>query len=241
MIYATVEDIGEASDFEVMDRQVSVDGLRLLDIGCGAGALSRALVERGAEVVGIEPDPIQAAKNRDAEPVAGVSFVEGGAQQLDIEDDSVDGVFFKYSLHHVPAEAMDAALAEALRVLKDDGFLYVTEPVMVGSYAAMTKPFNDETKVRRLAYEALARSAGPNFKRAHETRYCLWHEYADFETFMAGRLGQTYNDHQRAQIDTPEVHAMFEAGRNGDGYRFKMHLRVNLYQGVGAPEKWGEE
>ncbi len=241
MIYATVEDIGEASDIEVMDRQVSVDGLRLLDIGCGAGALSQALVERGAEVVGIEPDPIQAAKNRDAEPVAGVTFVEGGAQQLDIEDDSVDGVFFKYSLHHVPADAMDTALAEAVRVLKDDGFLYVTEPVMVGSYAAMTKPFNDETKVRRLAYEALARSAGPNFKRAHETRYCLWHEYAGFETFMEGRLGQTYNDHQRAQIDTPEVRAMFEAGRNGDGYRFKMHLRVNLYQGVGAPEEWGEE
>ena len=43
MIYATVEDIGEATDYEVMDRQVSVKGLRLLDIGCGAGALTRAL------------------------------------------------------------------------------------------------------------------------------------------------------------------------------------------------------
>ncbi|MFP6742796.1 MAG: class I SAM-dependent methyltransferase [Alphaproteobacteria bacterium] len=237
MIYASVEDIGEASDFAVMDRQVSVDGMRLLDIGCGAGALTRALAARGAEVVGIEPDPIQAEKNRQAEPVPGVSFVEGGAQRLDIADDSVDGVFFKYSLHHVPAEAMDEALAEAVRVLKDDGFLYVTEPVMVGSYAAMTKPFNDETNVRRLAYEALARGAGPNFKRAHETRYCLWHEYVDFETFVEGRLGQTYNDHQRAQIDTPEVRAMFEAGRNGNCYRFQMHLRVNFYQGVGAPDE----
>ena len=118
MINATVEDIGEATDYEVMDRQVTVDGLRLLDLGCGAGALTRALAERGAQVVGIEPDPIQAEKNRRAEPVPGVSFVEGGAQDLDIDDASVDGVFFKYSLHHVPADAMDAALAEAVRVLK---------------------------------------------------------------------------------------------------------------------------
>jgi ubiquinone/menaquinone biosynthesis C-methylase UbiE len=240
MICGTVEDIGEASDFEVMDRQVVVDGMRLLDIGCGAGGLSRALAERGAKVVGIEPDPVQAEKNRQAEPVPGVSFVEGGAEKLDIEDDSVDGVFFKYSLHHVPAEAMDAALAEALRVLKPDGFLYVTEPVMVGGYAEMTRPFNDETRVRRLAYEALARCAGPNFIRAHETRYHLWHEYTDFDSFMEGRLGQTYNDHQRAQIDTPEVRALFEAGRNGDGYRFQMHLRTNVYLGIGEPV-WQEE
>jgi ubiquinone/menaquinone biosynthesis C-methylase UbiE len=240
MIYATVEDIGEATDYEVMDRQVSVKGLRLLDIGCGAGALTRALAERGAQVVGIEPDPIQAEKNRQAEPVAGVSFVEGGAQSLDVEDDSIDGVFFKYSLHHVPAEAMDAALAEALRVLKEDGFLYVTEPVMVGDYAEMTRPFNDETNVRRLAYEALARGAGPHFKRAHETRYCMRREYPDFETFVESRLGLTYNDHQRAQVDTPEVRASFEAGRNGDGYRFLMHLRVNFYQGIGEAEGAGE-
>lgn len=240
MIYATVEDIGEATDYEVMDRQVSVDGLRLLDLGCGAGALTRALAERGAEVVGIEPDPIQAENNRQAAPVAGVSFVEGGAQDLDIEDDSVDGVFFKYSLHHVPADSMDEALAEALRVLRPDGFLYVAEPVMVGDYAEMTRPFNDETKVRRLAYEALARGAGPNFKHAHETRYFMWRDYPDFETFVESRLGLTYNDHQRAQVDTPEVRASFDAGRNGDGYRFQMHLRVNFYQGIGVAE-WVEE
>ncbi len=240
MIYATVEDIGESTDYDVMDRQVSVDGMHLLDIGCGAGALTRALAERGAQVVGIEPDPIQAEKNRQAEPAPGVSFVEGGAQSLDVEDDSVDGVFFKYSLHHVPAEAMDAALAEAVRVLKPDGFLYVVEPVMVGDYAEMTRPFNDETKVRRLAYEALARGAGPHFKRAHETRYCLWREYPDFETFVESRLGLTYNDHQRAQVDTPAVRASFEAGHNGGGYRFQMHLRVNFYQGIGEAE-WVEE
>ena len=40
----------------------------------------------------------------------------------------MDGVFFFRSLHHVPIDAMEAALAEAARVLKPDGFLCVMEP-----------------------------------------------------------------------------------------------------------------
>ncbi len=231
MLKATTEDFGEASDFEVMDRLVSVSDLRLLDVGCGAGALTRALAERGAEVLGVEPDPIQAAKNREAEATPGVSFTEGVAQELPAADASIDGVFFKYSLHHVPADALDTALAEAARVLEPEaGFLYVAEPVMAGSYAELTKPFNDETKVRTLAYEALARGAARRFSEAREVHYAFWRSYPDFETFLVEKLGITYKDHQRSRIDTPEVRAMFEAGKGDGGYRFEFRLRVNLYR-----------
>ena len=233
MLTATPENFGEATDFEVMDRLVSVSGLRLIDVGCGAGALTRALAERGAEVLGVEPDPIQAEKNRAAEPMTGLSFTEGVAQELSAADASVDGVFFKYSLHHVPADALDTALAEAARVLKPDtGFLYVVEPVMAGSYAELTRPFNDETAVRQLAYEALARCAAPRFAEAREVHYAFPRRYRDFETFLVEKLGLTYKNHQRARIDTPEVRAMFEAGKSdGGGYGFELRLRANFYRG----------
>ena len=48
-------------DIDVMDRLIDVAGKHIVDAGCGEGGLARALVERGAEVIALEPDPIQAA------------------------------------------------------------------------------------------------------------------------------------------------------------------------------------
>ena len=232
--HAAAEDFGETTDFEVLDRLVSVSGLRLLDIGCGAGRLTRELAKRGAkEVTGVEPDPVQAARNRQAEALPGVSFVEGGAQALDAGNGAIDGVFFKYSLHHVPESDMDRALGEASRVLKpNSGFLYVIEPVMAGRYAELSRLFHDETGVRVSAYRALTRSAAPRFARAREIHYTDWKEYPDFEAFLAEKLGQTYNHNKRAEVDTPAVRALFESARHGGGYRFRHSLRVNYYDGA---------
>ena len=230
---AAAEDFGETADFEVLDRLVEVSGLRLLDIGCGAGRLTRELATRGATVTGVEPDPIQAAKNREADPMPGVTFVECGAEELGQADGSMDGVFFKYSLHHVPQAAMDKALAEAMRVLKPgSGFLYVIEPVMAGRYSELSRLFHDETEVRISAYQALVRTVAPRFAMHREIHYGDWKEYDSFDQFLDEKLGQSYNDNKRATVDTPAVRALFETGRNGDGYRFKHALRVNFYQGL---------
>ena len=51
-------------DIDVMDRLIDVSGKRIVDAGCGEGGLARALAERGAEVIALEPDPVQAATNR---------------------------------------------------------------------------------------------------------------------------------------------------------------------------------
>jgi ubiquinone/menaquinone biosynthesis C-methylase UbiE len=229
----SAEDFSETTDFEMLDKLVSVSKLQLLDIGCGAGRLSRELAARGAQVTGIEPDPIQAAKNREAEPVAGLTFTEGRAQELSAADNSIDGVFFKYSLHHVPLADMDWALGEAMRVLKPEhGFLYVIEPVMAGSYSELSRLFHDETDIRISAYQALTRNVAPRFAKHREIHYYDWAEYADFEAFLEQKLGLTYNDHKRAAVDTPAVRALFETGCHGDGYRFKHSLRVNYYTGL---------
>ncbi len=229
------ESFGECSDLEAFDRLCAVDGLRLLDVGCGAGDFSRALAERGAEVLAIEPDPIQAAKNRAAPKTPGVSFVEAPGQAMPAADASIDGVVFKCSLHHVPPAEMDAALAEALRVLKPGaGFLYVAEPVMAGSYAELMRPFHDETEVRRLAVDALARCIAPRFAEMSEHCYAKSVRYADFDAFLVPTLARSYNDHRREAVDTPAVRALFEAGRSGDGFVFEHRTRVNLYRGAGA-------
>lgn len=62
----------------------SITGLRILDIGCGAGSFARQLVAEGADVSGIDP-----AADAVREAVAAVpqaSFVKGVAEMLPFDD-----------------------------------------------------------------------------------------------------------------------------------------------------------
>jgi ubiquinone/menaquinone biosynthesis C-methylase UbiE len=230
-LVSDAEDLGEADEMDVIDRLVPVTGLNVVDVGCGGGRLARQLAERGAKVLGVEPDPVQAEKNRAAEAVPGLAFVEAPGQALPMDDGFMDGVFFSYSLHHVPREHMAGALAEATRVLKPGtGFLYVLEPLLAGSMEAVYRPFHDETEVRTLAYDALRRVAAPCFGEAHELRYREPVRYDSFATFVEEVAGTTYSYFSRERLDTPEVRAMFEAGRTDEGYVFTQHTRVNLYR-----------
>ncbi len=230
-LVSNAEDLGAVDEIDVIDRLVPVAGLNVVDVGCGDGRLTRQLAERGAKVLGIEPDPIQAEENRTAEAMPGLSFIEAPGQALPIDDGLLDGVFFSYSLHHVPREHMDGALAEAMRVLKPEtGFLYVLEPLLTGSMETVYQLFHDETEVRTLAYDALRRVVEPRFAEARELRYSEPVRYDNFATFVEEVAESTYNDIPREQLDTPEVRAMFEAGRADEGYLFTQHTRVNLYR-----------
>lgn len=228
-------DLGEISDAAAVAKLVSVAGLDLVDVGCGAAAGSRELVQLGARVVGIEPDPIQAEKNRKAEPVAGLTLREGGAEHLPLPDDSVDGVLFFRSLHHVPVAAMDAALREAVRVLKpQDGFLCVVEPGMTGSHFQVMRPFHDETRVRTEAQAALTRlSSAGLFRHQARCRFVQHPHHASFEAMVARVTGQTFNSITRDMVETDEVRALFEQGRTDQGdYMFEQPMLLDFYQGL---------
>ena len=70
------EDLGAANEAGVIARVLPLAGLRVVDIGCGGGRVARQLVGHGATVLGVEPDPVQAARNRQAEPLPGLTFAE---------------------------------------------------------------------------------------------------------------------------------------------------------------------
>jgi SAM-dependent methyltransferase len=100
-----------------------VEGLRILDYGCGDGELSLHLA-RGAprEIVGIDISPatIELARGRAARflPGAPVSFTVGDAQSTGLPDHSFDLVVGKFVLHHLE---LDAALTELRRLLAPGG------------------------------------------------------------------------------------------------------------------------
>ena len=224
-----VEHWGLSTDLAVLDRLVSVRGRALIDVGCGAGALARALAERGADVLGVEPDPVQAERNRAEPETAGVTLAEGRAESLPAADSAAHGVIFGRSLHHVPQTAMRPALAEARRVLAPGGFLYVLEPVMEGAFSAVMKPFHDETEVRRQAREALEQSA-PLFARAREVHYEIERRFASHDAFVEQFTSLSYNSYGADAVRSETVKRLFEAGRTEAGdYAFVQPMRVDLF------------
>lgn len=227
----TVTDLGETSDVGAVRGVLALDGLRVADVGCGPGLISRELARAGARVLGIEPDPIQAEKNRAAEPFPGLSFAEARAECLPVEPGSLDAVFFFRSLHHVPVPAMDAALAEAARVLKPGGTLCVVEPGMEGTHFPVMRPFHDETVVRNAAQAALARTAAKLFASARHYRWVQYVRYPDFAAMVSRVTGQTFNSITRDRVETAEVRALFEAGQTAAGdYAFDQPMLMAVYR-----------
>ena len=105
-----VSDLGAA----VVDLLAPVAGERVLDVGCGDGALTERLVARGCAVVGIDSssEQIRAALSR------GLDARVADATALDFRDE-FDAVFSNAALHWV--REPDAAIACAWRALKPGG------------------------------------------------------------------------------------------------------------------------
>jgi ubiquinone/menaquinone biosynthesis C-methylase UbiE len=225
-------DLGEMTDLAALERILPLRGIRAVDVGCGPGKVTRELCASGATVLGVEPDPIQAEKNRAAPPEPNLSFIEARAESLPVPDASVDAVFFFRSLHHVPKPQMDAALTEAARVLKPEaGLLWVVEPGMDGTHFPMMRPFHDETAVRTAAQAALRRTAAVLFETEEQLQYLQLARYQDFAALVTRVTGQTFNAINRDRVESDEVRRLFEAAKTAAGdYVFTQPTLVNVYR-----------
>jgi len=118
---------------DVIRQSLALQGARVLDVGCGDGILVRLMAREGAAVTGLEISEDQLARARAAATVAGESYRVGRAEALPFDDEVFDIVVFFNSLHHVPVEDQETALAESARVLKPGGHLLVVEPLAEGA------------------------------------------------------------------------------------------------------------
>lgn len=93
-------------------------GKRVLDLGAGTGKLTATLIEVGAEVVAVEPDPAMLAELRRTLPT--VRALAGSAEAIPLPDASVDAVMAGNALHWFD---LDVAGPEMARVLVPGGVL----------------------------------------------------------------------------------------------------------------------
>ena len=203
-------DLGLQLNADVMSRFLSLDGKRVLDIGCGALPFTRILAELGASAVGVDPDPIQAEKNRTAEPIPNVKFIEAGADQLPFDDQSFDGVTFAYSLHHVPSDVYPQMFDEIFRILKPGGFLYVIEPTDCDGNEVL-RLFHDEQQVRADAWEALQTFAKPRFEQCETVTYYSVTQFESWDDYATRYASKSFNsNYTEADVRRDEVREAYE-------------------------------
>jgi SAM-dependent methyltransferase len=105
-------------------------GERILDLGCGDGALSERIAGAGAEVLGVDasPDMVAAARAR------GIAAEVADGRALPFEEGGFDAAFSNAALHWMTAP--DAVIAGVARALKPGG-RFVAEFGGQGNVAAI--------------------------------------------------------------------------------------------------------
>ncbi len=114
-------------------------GAAVLEIGCGTGAVTEALVTRGARVTAIDQNPemLERARARlgDA-PTEAVRFIERTASEIDaFPDASFDAIAASLSLSEMSRRERSFVLKHALRILRPGGVIAVADEVRPRGFA----------------------------------------------------------------------------------------------------------
>jgi ubiquinone/menaquinone biosynthesis C-methylase UbiE len=113
-------------------------GLRLIDLACGTGASTRALVGAapvGAEVLGLDASHGMLEQAGTHAWPRGVRFEHAIAGELDVDRlgrGTYDGILTCYLFRNVPSQNRDAAIREVYDLLAPGGWLVVQEYSVAG-------------------------------------------------------------------------------------------------------------
>jgi ubiquinone/menaquinone biosynthesis C-methylase UbiE len=123
--YAAVAERISAVGELVVERAGLEPGMELLDVACGAGNATIPAAREGARVTGLDfsPDLLAIARERAADAMVEVDWVEGDAQELPFDDASFDRVISTFG--HMFAPDHQRTAAEMKRVCRPGGTIAV--------------------------------------------------------------------------------------------------------------------
>jgi ubiquinone/menaquinone biosynthesis C-methylase UbiE len=107
---------------DLLVREADLAGRRVLDLGCGTGRFAAALADRhGCTAVGVDPSPAMLAEARKRK--GAITWLEGRAEAIPLEDGAVQRAFLQTVVHLI--EDRPAACAELRRVVEPDGIVAI--------------------------------------------------------------------------------------------------------------------
>src|SRR5215218_4865348 len=121
---AVAERISEAGE-SVVERGGVEPGMDVLDVACGTGNATIPAAKAGARVTGLDFSPalLAIARERSADAMVEIDWVEGDAQQLPFGDGSFDRVLSVFG--HMFAPDHERTAGEMRRVCRPDGRIAV--------------------------------------------------------------------------------------------------------------------
>ncbi len=218
------------NDSDVLLELLDLPGKRVLDVGCGEGGLVRLMTSGGAKVVGLECGTLPLTKALASEPADDERYVEGFGENMPFDAAAFDIVVFFNSLHHIAVAGQEKALAEAARVLAPGGLAYIAEPLAEGTYFEMSRPIDDETKVRAAAYRAIKSAPNIGLNETQEITYIHVMRHKNFEAFRDAKITVDADREKTICDKEEELRETFRrlGRKTGKGLEFDQPMRINL-------------
>lgn len=211
---------------------LNLNNKTILELGCGAAVMTKKISQNGYDrkIIACEVDKIQHDKNL-KESFSNIEFKLCSAQNITLEDNSVDIIFMFKSFHHIPKEFMNDALNDIKRVLKPNGLVYISEPLFRGEQNELVAMFHDEEEVRINAFEAIKKSVdNQTFKLFREIFFQTEITYENFEDFQTKQMNLTYNNNLFTKELIEKIKNKFNSFNHGQKVTFLKPFRIDILQ-----------
>lgn len=189
--------------------------LRVADVGAGTGKLTRVVVEAGAEVVAVDPDPVMLDSLRAA--VHGIPTFVGTAERMPLPDASVDAVVLGQAWHWVDPVRASAEIGRVLRAGGRLGLVWNLRDETVPWVAALTRAMRGSHAEMMLAGDGVG--VAPPFDGL-ERQTWSWTRRMTRSALLDMAASRSYvitaDPAERDRI-LAEVAALFDAEARGSG------------------------
>lgn len=178
---------------------------RVLDVGCGHGALTARLAELAKSATGIDPEPELIKQAREKYACPNVQFILADSIQYLEQNLRFDVVLFNKSLHHFEPEVMYQTLTDSAARLSEGDIILVVEPIFRGgTYQEVVAVFYNE-QVQREAAKVTLEDFSKECCSLSRKQITVRYEVKDFDDLysseIAGKPYITWNDCFREEIE----------------------------------------
>lgn len=100
------------------------EGSSVLDVGCGNGKTSTALMEMGFDVTGIDfsPGAVSSCEERLGDSAR---FIVSDCTEMPFSDRTFDGIYAVHVTEHLDDDGLEKFASECFRILRPGGRLYI--------------------------------------------------------------------------------------------------------------------
>lgn len=206
----------------------------ILELGCGNASMTKQISQNGfnRKIIACEVDKIQHNKNLELN-IENIEFKLSSAEDIQVDDNSIDFVMMFKSFHHIPIDLMQKALDEIKRVTKPNALIYISEPLFSGDLSDIISIFHNEERVREEAFKAIKKSVdNEDFKLFQEIFFYTPVTYLNFDDFKSKVMDVTFNDNNISKELEEKVKNKFEQISNNQSITFQKPFRVDILQNI---------